>query len=87
MKKYIFVTPAGLTYKPNLDSPQPDFPDLQIIGYNHNTTIGDALKDLIEIQENQPENKGPYNFSARLETDNKNPPWFKDRKTPISRAS
>jgi hypothetical protein len=81
MKKYIFITPEGLTYQPNNDSPEPDFPDLQIIGYSHNAAFGDALKDLIEINENQSENKGPYNFFIRLETNNKNPLLLKELKT------
>jgi len=81
MKKYIFVTPEGLTYKPNCDSPEPDFPDIQIIDYGHNASVDDALKDLMEINGNLFENKCAQTFSVRLETNNKNSVWLRERKT------
>ena len=87
MKKYIFVTPEGLTYKPNCDSPEPDFPDLQIIDYGHNPTVDDALKDLIELNGDLFENKVTHNFSIRLETNNKKSLWLRDRKSRATIAS
>lgn len=81
MKKFIFITPEGLTYKPNYDSPEPDFPDLQIIGYGHSAAVNDALKDLMEINGNVFENKQSQTFSIRLETNNKNSLWLRERKT------
>jgi hypothetical protein len=75
MKKYIFITPEGLTYKPNCDSPEPDFPDMQIIGYGTSTTIEDALKDLMEMSGNLFENNSAQNFSLRFEGDNKRHLW------------
>jgi hypothetical protein len=81
MKKFIFVTPEGLTYKPNCDSPEPDFPDIQIIDYGHNVSVDDALKDLMEINGNLVENKPAPAFSVRLETNNKNSVWLRERKT------
>ena len=79
MKKYIFVTPEGLSYKPSYDSPEPDFPDVQIIDYNHNATVDDALKDLMEINGDLFKNKTSHNFSIRLETNNKNSLWLRER--------
>ncbi len=87
MKKYIFVTPEGLTYKPNCDSPEPDFQDIQIIDYSHNVSVDDALKDLMEINGNLVENKPSTAFSVRLETKNKNSVWLRERKTPACIAS
>jgi hypothetical protein len=81
MRKYIFVTPEGLTYKPNYDSPEPDFPDLQVMSFNHDTSVDDALKDLIAINGNLFENKAIHNFYIRLETGNNNSLWLKERKT------
>ena len=87
MKKYIFITPEGLTYKPNCDSPEPDFPDMQIIGYGHSATVDDALKDLMEINGNLFENKPEQTFSIRLETNNKNSLWLREHKIKIPIAS
>lgn len=86
MKKYIFITPEGLTYKPNYDSPEPDFSDLEIIPYVYNAELGNALNDLIEINENKFENRSVYNFSIGPETLNKSL-WLKDRKTRAVMAS
>ncbi len=87
MKKYIFITPEGLTYKPNYDSPEPDFPDMQIIGYGHSATVDDALKDLMEINGNLFENKSEQLFSIRLETKNKNSLWLREHKVKTHIAS
>ncbi len=69
MNKYIFFTPEGLTCKPNIDRPEPEFVDLQIIGFGHDTMVQDALKDLIEVHSLQPENKIGANFAFQLESD------------------
>ena len=87
MEKYIFVTPEVLTYKPNYDSPEPDFPDLQVIGFNHDASVDDALKDLIAINGNLFENKATHNFYIGLETGNNNSLWLKERKTRVFIAS
>jgi|WetSurMetagenome_2_1015567.scaffolds.fasta_scaffold450762_1 hypothetical protein len=87
MKKYLFVTPEGLTCKPNFDSPEPDFVDMQIIGFNHDSLVQDALKDLIEMHGNQTENKINKHFSLRLENDKKNYFWLKENKNKINTAS
>ncbi len=87
MKKYIFVTPEGLTYKPNCDSPEPDFQDIQIIDYGHNVSVDDALRDLVEINGNLAEHKPATAFSVRVETTNKNSVWLRERKIPAFIAS
>ncbi len=86
MKKYIFITPEGLIYKPNYDSPEPDFSDLEIIPYVYNAELSNALKDLIEINQNKFGNNVVYNFSIPPNTLNKSL-WLKDRKTRALMAS
>jgi hypothetical protein len=51
MNEYIFITPETLTYKPNYDSPDPDFMDLHVFGLNRNATVQDTLQDLMELNE------------------------------------
>ena len=87
MKKYIFITPEGLTYKPNCDSPDPDFPGMQIIGDGHGSTLDEALKDLMEMSENLFENHSAQNFSLRLENDNKKYFWPREHKSKVPLAS
>jgi hypothetical protein len=87
MKKYIFVTPEELTCKPNFDSPEPDFVDMQIIGFGRDSLVQDALKDLIEMDSNQTENKINKHFSLRMENDKKNYFWLKENRSKIPTAS
>ncbi len=51
MKKYIFVTPDGLSFKPNVDSPTPDFLDIEMFGQDSDASIQDAISQLIEYNE------------------------------------
>jgi hypothetical protein len=87
MNKYIFVTPEGLTCKPNIDSPEPDFVDMQIIGFGRDSMVQDALKDLIEMHNNQSENKISRHFSLRMESDKKNYFWLKENRSKNTTAS
>lgn len=87
MKKYIFVTPEGLTYKPNYDRPEPEFPDVEIIAYSHSAAVNDSLKDLMGINGTLFENKPERTFSIRLETNNKNSLWLREHKLKTSMAS
>jgi hypothetical protein len=87
MKKYIFVTPEDLTCKPNNDSPEPDFVDMQIIGFGHDSLVQDALRDLIEMHGNQAENNVNTHFAIRLDNDKKNRFWLKSPRSKTMTAS
>jgi hypothetical protein len=87
MKKYIFVTPEGLTSKPNFDSPEPDFVDMQVIGFDRDSMVQDALKDLIEMHSSQSENKISRHFALRLENEKKNCFWLKENRSKYNTAS
>jgi hypothetical protein len=69
LKKYIFTTPEVLTYQPNSDSPQPDFMDMEIMGFGH--TLEDALKDILELSEHPEENKLRRTFFLDLKNDSR----------------
>jgi hypothetical protein len=87
MKKYIFVTPEGLTYKPNYDSPEPDYLDIQIYGINQESTVQDAIQDLMEL--NVKAKEGPINtpFTTRIENNHKKSFWVKEKKNKSCLAS
>ncbi len=87
MKKYIFITPEGLTYKPNCDSPDPDFLDMQVIGFGGGSTIEEALNDLMELSESGIQNKTERNISLRIENNHNRSLWIRERKDKIPIAS
>ena len=74
MKNYIFITPESLTYQPNTDSPEPDFDDMHIMGFGPNQTIEDAIKDILELNENFEEIKPGLTF--RLDYRNEQRKYF-----------
>ena len=77
MKRYIFVTPEGLTYKPNCDGPSPDFINMHIAGFGRNSSVRNALLDLIEMSRNSQESPLEGHFSVRIENDNKKSFWVR----------
>ena len=87
MKKYIFVKPEGLTSKPSFDSPEPDFVEMQIIGFERGSLVQDALKDLIEQNGDPTENKSSAYFSVKMDNTKKNHLWTKGNKSKTSIAS
>jgi hypothetical protein len=87
LNKYIFITPEGLTCKPNIDRPEPEFVDMQIIGFGPDSMVQDALKDLIEVHSHQPENTISANFAFRLESDKNSYLRFKENRDKFSEAS
>lgn len=87
MKKFIFITPEGLTYKPNCDSPDPDYTEMQIFPYGNGSSIQDALSDLIELSGNSLENKPDGPYSLRIESNNRRNLWLRERRNKISLAS
>jgi hypothetical protein len=68
MKKYMFITPETISYKPSFDSPEPDFGVMQFI-FEENHTVEDALNDLIELNEHMVEEKPGETFPLDLKND------------------
>jgi hypothetical protein len=87
MKKFIFITPEGLTYKPNCDRPEPDSMDMQIFSFSQKHTIEEALNDLIDLNQNNKSNILDEPFSIRIEKNNNKSIWLKERKTKTYQAS
>ena len=87
MKKYIFITPEGWTYKPNCDSPDPDVLEMQIIGFGQGSTVEEALNDLMELNAGTSAGKAARNLSLRIESGHHRSLWFRERKTRIPLAS
>lgn len=87
MKKYIFVTPEGLTFKPSYDSPEPDYLDLQIFGFGQSNTVQDAIEDLIELQENDGKGNSQQPFTLRVENNCRKNFWVKEKRDKTSMAS
>jgi hypothetical protein len=87
MKKFIFITPEGLTFKPNCDHPEPDYMDIQIFSFDKKHSIEDSLSDLIELNQNVVGNNLDSPFSVRIEKENKKNLWLSDHKTMTSHAS
>jgi hypothetical protein len=87
VKKFIFITPEGLTYKPNCDSPSPDSLVMQINGFDINSTVQDALMDLMELNETCKGNCSDIPFSLRVENNNKKNLWLRENRSKICTAS
>jgi hypothetical protein len=87
MKKYIFITPEGLTYKPNSDSPNPDFVNLQIFDFYRGSSVQDTLSDLIEFNVNPVENRADGPYSLRIESNNRRNLWLREHRSKIAIAS
>jgi hypothetical protein len=86
MKKYIFVTPEGLSFKPSTDSPAPDFLDIEILGQGPESSLQDAISDLIELNENARLGRLDMPFTVRIENSRHNSLWVRDNRTKICRA-
>jgi hypothetical protein len=52
MRKYFFITPEGLSFKPSMDSPEPDSIDLEIFRFNRSITVQDTVQDLMKLNYN-----------------------------------
>jgi hypothetical protein len=87
VRKFIFITPEGLTHKPNCDSPDPDFQDIQIIGFGGGSTVEEALNDLMELNEGTFESKSERNIALRIEDNKYRSLWARGHKTKIPKAS
>ncbi len=87
LNKYVFITPESLTYTPTCDSPVPDFQDMQIIGFGNRHTVQDAIRDLLELNENLVENRLEKVFSLELRNEHKKYFWEKEQPKGILQAS
>jgi hypothetical protein len=87
MKKFIFITPEGLTFKPNRDSPGPDYLDMQVFDFGREHTVEDTLNDLIDLNQNGRGNGSGGPFSIRIENDHRKNFWLSEHRSKISRAS
>ncbi len=86
MKKYMFVTPDGLSFKPSCDSPAPDFLDIEIMGHGPETSIQDAISDLIELNESARQGGPNKPFTVRIENNHQRNFWIRDNRTQVCRA-
>jgi C4-type Zn-finger protein len=87
MKKYIFITPEGLTFKPNFDRPEPDRLDLHIFGFNQDISVENAIQELIELNENASREEFERPFTLRIENDKQKSFWVREKKNKTSMAS
>jgi hypothetical protein len=85
MKKFIFVTPEGLTFKPNCDRPEPDYLDIHIYGLDEEHSVQDAIQDLMELGTNAT-NQLDQPFSVRIENNNRKNLWVREKKNKIGMA-
>jgi hypothetical protein len=87
LKNYIFITPESLAYQPNTDSPEPDLADMHVMGFPPGQTMEEALKDILELNENL--EGGRPGQTLRLDFKNENRKFFhlKDYKSKAMMAS
>ena len=87
MKNFIFINPETLTYQPNTDSPEPDFEDMRAMVFGPGQTMEEALRDILELNENL--EGGKPGQTLRLDIRNENRKYFhlKDYKSKVRLAS
>ena len=86
MRKFIFVTPEGLTFKPNCDSPEPDYLDIHIYGIDENSSVQDAIQDLMDLSEHATGDQSDRPFSVRIENNNRKNLWVREKKSKMGMA-
>jgi hypothetical protein len=87
MKKFIFITPEGLSFKPTMDSPEPDALDMEIFGFNSKVSVQDVIRDLMELSENSEGDHLVRPFTLRIENDSRKNIWVREKKYKTSIAS
>jgi hypothetical protein len=87
LKKQVFVKPEKLTYQPTTDSPEPDFDDTYMMGFGLSQNIEDAMKDILELNDNMEAKQPGETF--RIDFRNENRKYFrlKDYKNKARMAS
>ena len=86
MKKFIFVTPEGLSFKPSCDSPEPDYMDIHIYDFNQESSVHEAIQDLMELGTNTNENQPDLPFSVRVENSSRKNLWVREKKNKLGMA-
>jgi hypothetical protein len=86
MKKYIFVTPDGLSFKPSPDSPAPEFMDIEILSHGPETSIQEAISDLIEFNQNARLGNLDRPFFGRFESDHNRSLWVRNTQSSFCQA-
>ena len=86
MKKFIFVTPEGLTFKPNCDSPEPDYLDIHVYGFDEDASVQDTIQDLMELGKNTAGNQPDKPFTIRIENNSRKNLWVREKKNKIGMA-
>jgi len=86
VKKFIFVTPEGLTFKPNCDSPEPDYLDIHIYGFDEDSSVQDAIQDLMDLGDHTTGDQPDQPFSVRIENNNRKNLWVREKKSKMGMA-
>jgi hypothetical protein len=87
LKHYNFVTLDTLSYQPGTDSPEPDFEDMRIMGFGPGQTLEEALKDILELNENLEGGNPGQTIRLDLRNDNRKYFHLKDFKSKARIAS
>jgi hypothetical protein len=82
-----FITLDTLSCLPGSDSPEPDFEDMRIMGFGPYPTLEEALKDILELSENQAGGRSGQTIRLDLRNDNRKYFHLKDFKTKARIAS
>jgi hypothetical protein len=75
LKKQVFVKSDTLTYLPSTDSPEPDFDDVYATGLGLSQSIEDAMKDILELNEDMEATRSGETF--RIDFRNENRKYFR----------
>lgn len=87
MKKQVFVKSEALTYQPNTDSPEPDFEDMDTMGFGLGQNIEDAVKDILELNDDMQAKRPGQIFSIDFRNENRKYFRLKDYKNRARKAS
>jgi hypothetical protein len=87
MKRYVFLPPPGLIFHPVSESPVPDFIDIEEASFTQGVNMEEALKDMLDIGENNSQERLQQTFSLDLRNDHRKYFALRDYKNKISLAS
>ncbi len=87
MKRYVFLPTQGLNFRPNFESPVPDFIDIEEDYVGQSVNMEEALKDMLGIVDLSGQDKWQETFRLDLRNDHRRFFALKDYKNRIGRAS
>ena len=87
LDKYIFISPETMTYQPNTDSPEPDFDGMRLMGFDTGQTLEDALKDILELNEDMEAKRPGQTFHLDYKNEHRKYFRLKEFKTATRIAS